>query len=116
MNQFDMTFYASILLAIAATLGLVMVVLGVRYHRSSFKLAVSHAAIAIGGLGFLATQIINGPLNKYNNVAALLLVLALVGGGMLFALREKEQPPAMMMVVIHASMALAGLVVLFLGL
>jgi hypothetical protein len=111
-----MTFYASILLAVAATLGLVMVILGVRYHRSSFKLAMSHAAIAIGGLGFLGTKIINGPINKYNNVAALLLVLALIGGGMLFALREKDQPPAMMMVVIHASMALAGLVVLFLGL
>lgn len=111
-----MTFYASILLAIAATLGIVMVILGVRYHRSSFKLAMSHAVIAIGGLGFLATQIINGPINKYNNVAALLLLLALIGGGMLFALREKDRPPAMIMVFIHASMALAGLVVLFLGL
>lgn len=110
-----MIFYASLLLATAAVLGLTMVFIGVLFHRSSFKLAMSHAAFALAGLAFLGTQIVQGPINKYNNGAALLLALALIGGGMLFALREKNKPPAMMLVLIHALMALAGLTVLILG-
>ncbi len=110
-----MTFYASLLLAIAAALGLTMVIIGARFHRSSLKLAISHGIFAIAGLGLLGTQIFRGPIDKYNNGAALLLTLALIGGGMLFALREKDKPPAMMLVLMHAIAAMAGLLILVLG-
>ncbi|HHJ34973.1 MAG TPA: hypothetical protein ENJ87_04335 [Gammaproteobacteria bacterium] len=104
-----------ILFTLAACLGLFLVVLGLRYHRSSLKVALTHATIAIAALFFLTAQIINGPLNKFNNAAALLMVLALTGGLMLFALRESDKPPAMAVVSIHAIMALAGLLLLALG-
>jgi len=110
-----MTFYAIILLSLAATFGLSMVFIGARFQRSSLKLAMGHATFALAGLAFLGTQIYQGPINKYNNGAALLLALALIGGGMLFALREKDKPPAMMLVLMHAIMAIAGLSVLILG-
>lgn len=110
-----MALYASILLVIAALTGFTMVFLGIRYKRSFPSLAMGHAAAAIAGLVFLGTQIVNGPTNKFNNLAALLLLLAFIGGGMLFALREKNQAPAMMMVFIHASMAIVGLIIFFLG-
>jgi len=92
-----------------------MIFIGLRYHRSSPKLALSHVLIAIAGLIFLTIQIVRGPLDKYNNGAALLLVLAFIGGGMLFALRDGNRAPAMPVVAIHALIALAGISVLFLG-
>jgi len=110
-----MTLYSITLLTLAAILGFIMVFAGLQYHRSSLKLAVSHALFAITGLGFLGAQIYHGAIDKYNNVAALLLVLALVGGGMLIALREGNRAPPMPLVTIHAVMALAGLTVLLLG-
>jgi hypothetical protein len=110
-----MILYSSTLLLLAALVGFVMVYIGLRYHRSSKKLAISHALIAIIGLGFLGAEIFRGPINKYNNGAALLLVLALIGGGMLLALRDGDRAPAMPVVAIHAIMALAGLTVLLLG-
>ena len=106
---------AIILFTIAITIGLLLVVLGVRYHRNSAKGGLLHAGIAITALGFLGTQIINGPTNKFNNAAALLMLLALTGGLMLFALREQDSPPPMVVVGIHAIMALSGLLLLVLG-
>jgi len=110
-----MILYSSTLLLLAALVVFMMVYIGLRYHRISKKLAISHALIAIMGLCFLGAQIFHGPINKYNNGAALLLVLALIGGGMLLALRDGDRSPPMPVVVIHAIMALAGLTVLLLG-
>ena len=104
-----------LLFSLAASLGLFLVVLGVRYHRSSPKIGLSHAGIGLLAFGLLMTQIISGTINKYNNVAALLMILALTGGLMLFALREHNKPPPMVLVGIHAIMALVGLLVLFIG-
>ncbi len=106
---------ALVLFALAATIGLYLIILGVRYHRNSRPLALSHAGIALLALGFLATEIINGPTNKFNNGAALLLLLTLTGGIMLFALRERDRPPPMPLVAIHVLFAIAGLAVLFIG-
>jgi len=104
-----------ILFSVAASLGLYLAVLGVRYHRSSLKVGLSHASIGLLALVLLFLQISSGAINKYNNVAALLMVLAVIGGLMLFALREQKKPPPMVLVGIHAVMAFVGLLVLFLG-
>lgn len=101
--------------SLAASLGLFLVVLGVRYRRRSAKIGLIHASLGLLAFGLLIAQIVSGAINKYNNVAALLMVLALIGGLMLFALREHNKPPPMVLVAIHAGMALAGLLVLFLG-
>jgi len=110
-----MTLFSIFLFSVAASLGLYLVVLGARYHRSSLKVGLSHASIGLLALVLLFLQIINGAINKYNNVAALLMILAVIGGIMLFALREKNKPPPMMLVGIHAIMALVGLLILYLG-
>lgn len=107
-----MTLPIILLLAAAALVGFFLVIRGLRYHKSSLKLGLVHASLAITGIALLLTQIVNGPTHKQNNIAALLLVLALVGGGMVFALREANKPPAMAVVTIHAIMALVGLFVL----
>lgn len=104
-----------LLFSVAASLGLYLVVLGTRYHRSSLKIGLSHASIGLLALVLLFLQIMNEAINKYNNVAALLMILAVIGGVMLFALREKNKPPPMMLVGIHSVMALIGLLILFLG-
>lgn len=106
---------AILLFGLATALGLSMVVLGVRYHRGSLALGLSHASVALLALGFLFVQIFHGPIDMFNNTAALLLVLALCGGGLLLALREGRKPPPMLVVSIHAIMALVGLLILVLG-
>ncbi len=106
---------ALVLFTLAATIGLYLIILGVRYHRNSRPLALSHAGVALLALGFLGSEIIIGPINKFNNGAALLLLLTLTGGIMLFALRERDRPPPMPLVAIHVLFAVVGLAVLFIG-
>jgi peptidoglycan/LPS O-acetylase OafA/YrhL len=106
---------AILLFTLAAAIGLYLIILGVRYHRNSRPLALSHAGIAILALGLLITEIINGPSNKFNNGAVLLLLLTLTGGAMLFALRERNRPPPMPLVAIHVLFAGVGLMVLVIG-
>jgi hypothetical protein len=107
------------LFCLAAGLGLWLVVLGVRYRRSSRALAAGHAGVALLGLGLLGRQIFSGPLHMLYNDAALLFVLALCGGLVLLALRisnrEHRSPPPMMGVSLHAAMALSALLLLVLG-
>jgi len=107
-----MTLPIILLLTAAVLVGFFLVIRGLRYRKSSLKLGLVHASLAISGIALLLTQIINGPTDKQNNIAALLLLLALVGGVMVFALREANKPPAMAVVTIHAIMALVGLFVL----
>ena len=104
-----------LLFSLAAAIGLYLVVLGVRFKRSSPITGLIHALIGVLATVLLFTQIVSDTTNKYNNGAALLMILTLTGGIMLFALREKNKPPAMAVVTIHAIMALTGLLVLILG-
>jgi len=106
---------AILLFGLATALGLTMVIIGIRYHRGSLTLGLSHGSVALLALGFLFVQIYRGPVDKFNNAAALLFVLALCGGGLLLLLREGRKPPPMLLVSIHAMMALAGLLLLVLG-
>lgn len=110
-----MTLIAITLFSLAVAIGLYLVVLGVRFHRKSLKIGLTHGIVAITAFGFLATQIYQGTTNKYNNSAALFMILALTGGIMLFVLREPKKAPPMVLVAIHACMALIGLLLLVLG-
>lgn len=110
-----MILYSIILFTLAVLLGFGLVVLGVRYKRSSLKVGLIHAGSALTALVLLLAHVFNSDTNKYNNVAVLLMIAALIGGLMVFGLREKNKPPAMMIVTLHAIMALAGLSLLYLG-
>ena len=108
-----------LLFCLAVVLGLWLVVLGVRYRRSSLTLAAAHAGFALLGLGLLARHIFNSPVHMLYNDAALLFVLALLGGLVLLALRvskrEHRGPPPMFIVSLHAAMAVIALGLLVLG-
>jgi peptidoglycan/LPS O-acetylase OafA/YrhL len=110
---------AIILFCLAATLGLSLVVLGVRYHRGSATLAAGHAVVALLALGLLGKQVLTGPTHMLYNDAALLFVLTLVGGLVLLAIRiskrERRAPPPMFVVSIHAIIALIALLLLVVG-
>ncbi|MBI3432454.1 MAG: hypothetical protein HY018_09620 [Hydrogenophilales bacterium] len=110
---------AIVLFCLAVSLGLWLVVLGVRHRRGSRALAAAHAGIALLGLGLLGRQIFGGPVHMLYNDAALLFVLALAGGLVLLGLRlgnrEHRSPPPMMGVSLHAAMALSALLLLVLG-
>jgi peptidoglycan/LPS O-acetylase OafA/YrhL len=112
-----LTSIISFILAVA--LGLGIVVLGVRYQRSSLLLAVGHGCMVLLGLGLLLWQIFNAPTHKLYNLAALLFVLALLGGLVLLALRlskrEYRTPPPLFAVILHAVMGVFALLLLVVG-
>ena len=107
-----MTLSIILLLTVAVLMGAYLVIQGLRRRKSSLKLGLVHASFAVAGIALLLTQVVEGPSDKQNNIAAFLLILALIGGGMVFALREPNKPPAMAVVAIHALAALVGLSVL----
>jgi hypothetical protein len=111
-----MIFYAILLFALAAVVGLYIVFIGVRYRRGSLALGLGHGSIATLGLVLLIVGIFHEQVHHllYNN-AALLFVLALAGGLLLLALREGRKPPPMIVVGIHAAMALFALWLLVSG-
>lgn len=108
-----------VLFSLAIALGLGIVVLGLRYKRSSLLLAVGHLTFALLGLGFLMNQIFIGPLYKLYNLSALLFFLALFGGLVLLTFRigkrEYRSAPPMSMVAIHAVTGLLALLLLVVG-
>lgn len=106
---------AILLFSLAAFMGLVLVILGVRYRRGSLALGLGHASTALVALSILGVAVFRGPVNMIADDAALLLLLALGGGVVLLALREGKKPPPMIVVGIHASMALTGLLLLIYG-
>ena len=110
---------ALILFGLAVTLGISLIVLGIRYRRSSLALAMGHVSFALLGIGLLWMQIESGPSYKLYNFAALLFVFALLGGMLLMALRMKNRehrtPPLMALVSLHAVMAIIALLLLILG-
>ncbi len=102
---------------LAVTLGLALVVLGVRKRRGSLPIAVAHAGSAVLGLGLLVFHIFNTPTTeRLHNLAALLFVLTLLGGLVLLALRinkrEYRTPPPMSVVILHAAVGVFALVFL----
>jgi hypothetical protein len=107
------------LFSLTAVLGLLLIVLGVRYRRGSLPMAAGHVVAALIGLGVLFKVILGGPRNMLYNNAALLFVLTLIGALILLALRvsarEYRTPPPMFMVGLHAVLALAGLLLLVMG-
>ena len=108
-----------ILFCLAVVLGLFLVVLGMRYRRSSLVLAMGHASVALLGVGLLGQQILDDSSHKLYNLATFLFVLALFGGLVLLALRmsqrEHRTPPPMFIVSLRAIMAIIALLLLVVG-
>lgn len=108
-----------VLFCLAVALGLFLVVLGMRYRRSSLVLAMGHASVALLGMGLLGQQVLDDSTHKLYNLASFLFVLALFGGLVLLALRmsqrEYRTPPPMFVVSLHAIMAIIALLLLVLG-
>ena len=108
-----------ILFCLAVALGLFLVVLGMRYRRSSLVLAMGHASVALLGLGLLGQQVLDDSTHKLYNLATFLFVLALFGGLVLLAVRisqrEHRTPPLMFVVSLHAIMAVIALLLLVVG-
>lgn len=108
-----------ILFCLAVSLGLFLVILGVRYKRSSLVLAMGHVSFALLGVALLGQQVFDDSSHKLYNLATFLFVFALFGGLILLALRisqrEYRTPPAMFVVILHAIMALIGLSLLVAG-
>lgn len=106
---------AIILFSVAAVFGLSLAVMGLRYHRGSLRLGLSHAAIAILALILLGIQIFHESIHMLYDDAALVFVLTLAGGVVLLALREGHKPPPGVVVGIHGAMAITALVLLVVG-
>ena len=108
-----------VLFCLALSLGLFLVVLGIRYRRSSLVLAMGHASVALLGIGLLVQQVLDDSTHKLYNLATFLFVLALFGGLVLLAVRisqrEHRTPPPMFLVGLHAIMAIIALLLLVLG-
>jgi len=106
---------ASLLIA-AISVGAYLVYVGLRRHKRIPKLGLTHAGLALSGSVALALQVLDGPSDRLNNLAAFFLALALIGGAMVFLLHEKGRPPSMPVVIIHAIMGVVGLTLLLIGL
>lgn len=112
----NLLFVTIFLLITAVAVGLYLVFLGLRKHRRSPRLGLTHASLALAGIIALFTLIFTGPTDKLNNGAALILFFAIVGGGIVFALHEESKPPSMIAVAMHAIMGLTGLSLLMIHL
>lgn len=106
---------AIMLLFLTALLGMALVVLGMRYHRSSTVLAMSHGGVALVAFSLLVAHLLRSPVDMLYNNAALVLFLAISGGVVLFMLRDGKKPPPMVVVGLHAVVALGGLLLLLYG-
>jgi len=108
-----------VLFCLAVALGLFLVVMGMRYRRSSLVLAMGHASVALLGIGLLGQQVLDDSTHKLYNLATFLFVLALFGGLVLLVVRisqrEHRTPPPMFIVSLHAIMAMLALLLLVVG-
>ena len=105
-----------LLFGLAAFFGLFLTVMGVRYHRGSMALGLTHAGIASLALALLTVQIFRDSVNHmlYND-ATILFIVTLLAGLVMLALRMGKEPPPMVVVGIHAVIALLALLLLVLG-
>ena len=107
-----MTATALLVLIAGAMIGVWLVYVAVRQHKSSPRLGLLHAALVLSGTALLLTTILTGPASKLSNFSALFLLLAVIGGGLVFALREPGKPPSMPVVTAHAIFGLIGIAIL----
>ena len=114
-----MIFVSIVLFCLAVLLGLLLVVVGLRYQRGSLLLAVGHVSFAMLGLGVLGWQVYDDSVYKLYNISTLLFCFALSGGLILLGLRLKNReyrtPPPMFLVALHAIMAMLALLLLVVG-
>jgi drug/metabolite transporter superfamily protein YnfA len=107
---------AVLFLITAVAVGCYLVFLGVRKHKRSPGLGITHAGLALCGMVLLFIEVFTGPTDKLNNVAAMFLFFALVGGGIVLALHEEKKPPSMGAVTAHAIMGLVAISLLIINL
>lgn len=104
--------YASIVLfAIAAVLGLSILIKWLTKKDASKGVIYAHGIFAALGLGFLVVLAVEDP-ERYPKVALILLIIAALGGFYMFFrdLQKKMSPYAIAFV--HALLAVAGFVAL----
>lgn len=105
-----------LLFGLAIALGSYLAYIGVRQHRGSPRLALTHAGIALLALSVLIVDIFStSETYKLYNIAAFLFGMALMGGVVLLISREGRKPPVMFLVVLHATMGLFALYLLVRG-
>ena len=101
---------------LAILAGLSLVFMGVRYHRSSLALGLTHAGVALTALILLIVHIVReaGSHMLYND-AAFLFLLALVGGIVMLVTHNNKKAAPLLIVIAHASLALIALALLIRG-
>lgn len=105
-----------LLFALAIGLGLYLVYIGVRQHRGSPVLAITHAGVASVALVLLFVENFSASIaNQLYSITAFLFMLALIGGVVLSALREAKKPPAMFLVMLHAGIGVIAFFLLING-
>ena len=112
---------AFIILAIAVSLGSVLAVLHLRGEVAAappWPLAALHGVIAVGGFGCLLLALRGPPRGmdtgsaSFGAIAAVLIALAALVGGGILATRFGKRRRAGTLIGIHATLAVAGFVVL----
>lgn len=108
-------------LAVAVVLGALLAVLHFAKAGTGlppWPLAVLHALLALGGFGLLLIALQGPPrgagqgMASFGLIAAALFVLAALVGGGLLAGRLRQRPPGTTLIGIHATIAVAGFVIL----
>lgn len=109
------------LLAVAVVLGALLAVLHFAKTGATlppWPLAALHAITALGGFGLLLVALQGPPRGtgegtaSFGLIAAALFVVAALFGGGLLAGRLRRRPPGTTLIGIHATLAVAGFVIL----
>lgn len=108
--------WAVVLFAAAAAFGVTMLVMRSRERPVSTGLALTHGAVAAGGLVLLALAVLGGTAAGLVTVALVVFVLAAVGGFVLFASHLRTGTFPLGLAIVHGVGAVVGFVVLLVGL
>ncbi len=112
--------WSASLLTGGAILGLLLVTLS-QVAPSTFRLAwpgAVHGLVGLAGFGLLLAGLRGPPrgvqqgAGSFGLVAAVFVGLALLGGAFLAGARLRRQPPAVLVIGVHATLGVAGLVML----
>jgi hypothetical protein len=109
-----MLVYAVALFAIAALLGVYMVLRVLRGALPPWPAAIFHGLFAATGLLVLlyATFLAGTPQPQTVVIAAIILVIAALGGFVLVSYHLRKQVPPKALAVVHALLAVAGFLTL----